>query len=122
MGVTAHHAIIVTASYDNWPEKAREKALTIFGPDQVSNLSPKTINAHQSFCVFPDGSNEGWPESAQGDSERDQFVGWLEEQAYDDGSSPLDWVEVYYGETSWAKHGAKITRSAWSSPNRSEEP
>jgi len=121
MGVVAHHAIVVTGGYQDWAELAHACALKYFPEGQVSPLSAKAINGYQSFCVFPDGSKEGWSDSAEGDAHRDGFIAWLKAQAYSDGSSPLAWAEVNYGEIRWAKYGAEITRSAWSTPVQGTE-
>ncbi len=113
MGVIAHHAIVITGSYGGFAERAHEKALGIFPREQVSEISPEAVNGYRSFSVFPDGSKEGWSESDDGNAQRDAFVTWLYEQEYGDGSSPLSWVEVHYGEIRYASNGARITRSAW---------
>lgn len=42
-----------------------------------------------SFVFLPDGSNEGWPESDDGDRYRQQFTD-LFKFAYEDGSTPFD--------------------------------
>ena len=56
------------------------------------------MNSYRSFCVFPDGSNEGWSPSDDGDARRAAFVTWMRAQAYDDGSNSLSFVEVAYGD------------------------
>ena len=106
MGYMRHHAIIVT----NWHsekdtyqprgaatiEDAHREAIRIgLRPTPVTD--PVT-NGYRTFFVPPDGSKEGWEESEAGDSRRDEFVEWLEKQTYDDGSTPLDWAEVQYGD------------------------
>lgn len=96
MGYIKNHAIVVTATYDNWIEKAHAKASEIFGA-QVTPVSPESINGSRSFLVPPDGSKEGWGESEQGDARREQFKAWLRAQRYEDHSSPLAWVELSYG-------------------------
>lgn len=116
MGVIAHHTIIVTGCYGDWLARAHAQALDLFDEDQVSPVSKAVTNGYQSFAVFPDGSKEGWAESDYGDEERGEFVAWLERQKYSDGSSPLAWVEVNYGETRMAKYGAEVTRSAYDRP------
>ena len=107
MGYMRHHAIVVTGSYDLWPERAYEKAEELLSqwrdsthePQPVlSQLSEECMNGRRSFCVFPDGSKEGWPTSEAGDEFRDRLIRWLEEQRYEDGSSPLAWVEVQYAD------------------------
>lgn len=121
MGVFAHHAIVVSGCYGEWPEKAHAMAWETFPKGQVSLLSPEAVNGYRSFCIFPDGSKEGWCESYEGNAQRDAFIGWLREQAYEDGSSPLSWAEVCFGEIEWANEGAKVTRHAWE-PSSKDEP
>ena len=114
MGYLRPTALIVTGSYrvtigdkssEHWAERARDKALEIFGAvdDEagnlldmhlvgcVSELSEPLWNDARSFAVFWDGSKEGWQPSDLADDARARFVAWLREQAYGDGSSPLDW-------------------------------
>lgn len=110
MGYLRHHAIVVTASYSahgqHWIEIAHAKASEIFGREDtlghlagiVSEPTPSAVNDVRSLFVAPDGSKEGWDTSDHGDSARVEFVEWLRAQAYEDGSSPLDWVEVQYGD------------------------
>lgn len=108
MGYLRPTAIVVTATYDDWAVIARSKALEIFGAHKddltgfgmdelVSEMVGRTVNSTYSFFVAWDGSKEGWEPSDRGDSAREQFVAWLREQSYGDGSSPLDWVEIQYG-------------------------
>lgn len=92
MGYVRDHAIVVVGTYDNWVAKAHATATEIF--PWVSPICPRQSNGSQSFFVPPDGSKEGWEESIVGDSRRDVFVAWLLAQRYEDGSSPLQWVEV----------------------------
>ena len=114
MGVVAHHAIVVT-SYEPHVTKAHGIALDLFPAGYVSPLSPSLVNGFRTFCVFPDGSKEGWDESMQGDEKREEFVRWLRSHAYDDGSSPYEWAEVHYGEIDGGRGnpGAVVTHHAW---------
>jgi hypothetical protein len=109
MGEIKHHAIIVTATYGeptlgsrtsgeerHWAEIAYRQAIDIFGSAQVTTPTPSLLNATRSFLVAPDGSKEGWEDSDEGDQRREEFVEWLRGQAYDDGSSPLAWIELYF--------------------------
>jgi len=107
MGHIRHHAIVITGTYGDWIDKAHKKALEIFG--YVSEISPEMINGTKSFYVPPDGSKEGWEESADGDDERNKFIEWLEEKNYDDDSSPLAWAEVQYGDDNYE---TKITNDS----------
>ncbi len=94
MGTIYHHAIVVTADADDIRE-AHGRAIKTF--PWVSTLSPNGLNGYQSFFIPPDGSKEGWSESLEGNDLRDEFIYWLDSQAYNGGSSRFDWVEVGYG-------------------------
>lgn len=96
MGWIRHHAIVVSASYGDWAGKARDKAVSL--GMAVSEMVGPTINGTESFLVAPDGSKEGWSESDEGDIRRKEFKAWLRLQEYEDGSSPIRWVEVQYGD------------------------
>lgn len=111
MGYLRPTAIIVGASYSasmdrpnerrHWIELAHEEALQVFErhglTELVGEIVRGVVNNARSFFVAWDGSKEGWDESDRGDKARAEFVAWLRAQAYGDGSSPLDWVEVQYG-------------------------
>lgn len=98
MGDTRHHGILVTT----WDKKlmivAHAKAFEFFPIDLVSEVSAEQTNGYRSFAIFPDGSNEGWPESIDRDENRREFKAWLNTQRYEDGSTSLHWVEVQYGD------------------------
>jgi len=96
MGYIRHHAIVVTTWERKLLQAAHEKASEIF--EWVSPISEGGINGYASFFIPPDGSKEGWGESFAGDERRQTFMNWCDQQAYDDGSSSLDFVEVYYGD------------------------
>ena len=97
MGYMRHHAsIVTTGDYDDALKKAREVAAGIF--PWVSPVSPKAISGYRSFFIPPDGSKEGWGESDAGDEQRDRFVAYMLSTRYTDGSGPLDWAEIQYGD------------------------
>ncbi len=96
MGYMRHHAIIVTGSHGNYLSRARKKAVSLF--PYVSPISKVSINGYQSFFIPPDGSKEGWDESDLGDNARQKFKTWLRALCHEDYSSPLQWVEVQYGD------------------------
>lgn len=98
MGYMRHHAIIVTSWNEKNLFKVHIKARRIFGDDLVSNIVKSLINDYQSFFIAPDGSKEGWEDSDIGDMKREAFIKSLDNFRYEDGSSPLDWVEVQYGD------------------------
>lgn len=104
MGHVTHHAIIVTTYNDDMLRAARAEARRIFGewtgdsrPEMVSTSFGSVTNGFGTFVVGPDGSKSGWDDDRIGDELRDAFKAWLRAQRYDDGSSPLEWVEVAYG-------------------------
>jgi hypothetical protein len=96
MGHIRHHAIIVTGTYGDHIEKAHAVAVGL--EMSVTPILPATVNATRSFMVGPDGSKEGWDDSDAGDARREHFVAWLNSYRYRDGSAPLAWVEVQYGD------------------------
>lgn len=97
MGYMRHHAIIVTGRSGDFIEQARQKACQLLGM-VVSPVLDSVINSYQTILIAPDGSKEGWEESDAGDQRRDQFIAFLKSLRYSDGSSPLSWCEVQYGD------------------------
>lgn len=104
MGNFKHHIIVVSASYSkgeegHWSEVAHTEACKVFGCEAVTPVLASDWNNLRTFMVVPDGSKEFWQESDNGDARRQEFIDWLEAQKYDDGGSPLDWAECFYGQT-----------------------
>lgn len=108
MGYMRHHAVVVTTYRDDLMSAAHAKAVEIFNADMVTGVTPAMMNGWRSFLVAPDGSKEGWTLSDECDERRSQFIAWLKQQAYDDGSSSLQWVEVQFGDD---MQEAKVTDS-----------
>ena len=110
MGYMRHHAIVVTCSYGDHLKKAHAEATRL--DMRPSPVIDSHINGEQSFLVPPDGSKEGWGESSDGDERRNTFVEYMNRQRYGDGSGPLDWAEVMYGddngECDVVRHGDEI--------------
>lgn len=108
MGVIRHHAIVVTSDVTGAIElavnTAREIGLDVLGP------SPIVTNNVNTMLVCPDGSKEGWDESDDGDRKRERFMTYLNSTNYDDGSGPLSWVIIAYGDDDAS---AKIIASKW---------
>ncbi len=96
MGHHRHHAIVVTSPFERDLTDAHEQATALF-PVEVSPIVEAALNGYASFMVSPDGSKEGWPESDQCDKARAALIRYLRSQDYEDGSNPLDWVEVEFG-------------------------
>lgn len=97
MGYMRHHAIVVTSFDRKKLEQAFQRAQAI-GDMITTDIAESATNGYRTFCVVPDGSKAGWPESEHGDSCRDEFKRWLRAQAFEDGSSVLAWIEVMYGD------------------------
>lgn len=108
MGYMVHHTIVVSSCIDDLLDKAYSKAQEIFG-DQVSNVVESKINGYRSFFIAPDGSKDGWKDSDAGNMRRDEFVAWLDEQRYEDGSTSLGWVEVQFNDD---KRDTKVVRDS----------
>ena len=96
MGYMRHNALVVSGSYSNYINLAHARALEL--GMAVSGIVDSPSNGVKSFFIAPDGSKEGWDNSERGDECRQAFVGWLATQRYGDGSGPLDWVEIQYGD------------------------
>lgn len=97
-----HHAIICTSWQAEGLARAHAEAERL--GLQCSPISDKVLGT-ASFCVFPDGSKEGWDESDAGDRRRDAFVAWLRDHWRDDeepepegGSCYVTFAEVQYGD------------------------
>lgn len=108
MGYMRHSAIVVTSwrigLIQTAADKARELGAQVLGPGEP------LVNGYCSILIAPDGSKEGWGDSAEGDARREAFKAWLRRQGHSDGSSPLEWVEVSYG---CDDRSAAIVDSQW---------
>ena len=106
MGYMRHHGILVTSWNDEFIEQVHAKALEIFdlpnnqteSYELVSAVTPAVMNGYRSFAVFPDGSKEGWETSDEYEIRREQFIAYLKTRVYEDGSGPLSWVLIQYGD------------------------
>lgn len=96
MGYIRHHAIIVTASYGEHAATAREHAIGL--GLIVSPLMLSEVNGYETFLVAPDGSKLGWETASRHAIARESFVKYLESLVYEDGSSPVKWAYVQYGD------------------------
>jgi len=107
MGYMSHHAIVVTSWSDEYIQSAHALATGIF--PSVSSVLRSQVNDYWSFFIPPDGSKDGWKESSDGDTRREQFIKRLREQYCEDGSSHVTWAEVQYGDDN---KDSKVTRSS----------
>jgi hypothetical protein len=96
MGYFSHHTIAVSCMS---PDLLREAhAFAVSTGAQISGIVESSINGFVSFHVAPDGSKEGWEDSAEGDARRAKIKAWLRSKAYADGSTSLKWFEVEHPE------------------------
>ena len=106
MGVMNHNAVLASTWSDEHANGVKE---WIAGRSEVERdlflFGGKKVNNEQTIVLVPDGSKEGWQESENGDALRQAFIERLEQDDYEDGSSPWSWVEVGYGE-----FGQKVLR------------
>jgi len=98
MGYMCHHAIVVSSFDSAILDAAHKQAKEMFEDELVSGIVPGLRNGYSSFFIAPDGSKEGWDESDRCDAAREAFVNYLRSQAYGDGSSPIDYVEVAFAD------------------------
>ena len=108
MGYMRHHAIIVTSWKEELIELAKATADECF--PWVSSISPDGVNGYRSFFIPPDGSKEGWDKSDLGDAVRKTFLDWVDKQAHEDGSNPLECIEIAFGRDGPAP---AVTRTSW---------
>ena len=112
MGYIRHNAIVVTswdaALIDAAACRARNIGLMVLGP------SAEATNGYRTMLVCPDGSKEGWEESARGDEMRETFFDWMNEQRHECGRTSLEWAEIAYGSDD---ADATVEAHAWMSPN-----
>ncbi|WP_182006293.1 hypothetical protein [Priestia aryabhattai] len=101
MGYMRHNAIVVTGDgYEGAQiklNKVYEQAKEIFG-DLVSNMIDGKTNGIRSFFIAPDGSKEGWDVSDLYNSKREALATIIDSMSYEDGSNPIQFVDVGYDE------------------------
>lgn len=96
MGYIRHQGIIVTGSdYSTYggrhsTAEARNKALELGLP--CSEITSGTTNGYTSFLIVPDGSKEGWDESADQERKRAEWMDWAKSKG-----SGFNWACVTFG-------------------------
>jgi hypothetical protein len=96
MGYIKHHAIIVSSWNREAIQRAHAEAVKIFGPKQISSIVSAVVNLQETFIIGPDGSSEYWSESEDGDQKRFDYICWMQNNSYEDGSSMIAWTEVVF--------------------------
>ena len=94
MSSITHKAIVVT-TYDR--ARAEQALHAVPSTMSASGLVQSNVNGYWTIIVGPDGSKLGWANETVGARGRDEFINWLEQQRFEDGGSPFEWVEVEYG-------------------------
>lgn len=97
MGYTKHHAIIVSSWNDKALKEIHQTAFNIFDK-QVSSIVRGQVNLTDTFMIGPDGENDDHPGSEIHDEKRFEFICYLENYKYEDGSSCISFVELSYGD------------------------
>ena len=78
MGYIRHDAIVATSWDKKYLIPALARALD-FGLS-CSDIVESSTNGYVSFLIAPDGSKEGWEESAKGDAARAEWKAWANKQ------------------------------------------
>ena len=104
MGYVSHKAILVTVWNNDVLNHILRYAYESFG-DRV--VGPHFgINDYKTFVILPTGSKEGWEPAEKDIEEKENFLTYLKSFNYEDGSSPIHWVYVMYGD-----EGAEILKT-----------
>lgn len=91
MGWIKHDAIVVTG-FRKQDVFAAAEAAQGFGLAITSLVF--TMNDYGSFLIAPDGSKEGWADSALGDARREKWKEWARDSLKN--GLYVDWVHVSY--------------------------
>jgi len=90
MGTQRHHAIVISGQEDHLMVAAHNMAVSLELP--TTPIVRARYNGWSSFCVVPDGSNEGWVESNLMDESRAVLIRWLT------AHRQFDWIEVSFAD------------------------
>ena len=66
----------------------------------ISPIVGSLISGYYTFFIAPDGSKEGYDLSDDGDRIRAKVIELLESFATNDGTYPVSYVELFYGDDS----------------------
>lgn len=64
----------------------------------ISPIVTSLINNYHTFFIAPDGSKEGYDLSEDGDNIRSKVIELLRTYDSHDGTFPVSYVEMYYGD------------------------
>lgn len=101
-----HHIVVVTVHDPKLAENLRKQISELYkknmeaknGFQLISPVVPSLINNYHTFFIAPDGSKEGYDLSDDGDRIRTQVVALLDSYKTEDGTFPVSYVELYYGD------------------------
>ncbi|HVD96982.1 MAG TPA: hypothetical protein VNB90_02180 [Cytophagaceae bacterium] len=100
-----HHCIILTTHELKQAQEIRAKMAELIknnieasnGARMIGEISESLINNFYSLVLYPDGSKEGHETSDDGDILRKKIIEYLIEYNQTHTSSPINFVELYYG-------------------------
>lgn len=106
MGTIHHTALVVTGADYNFGEakdknlltKSHNKAIKLFGKEQVTDITGSGMNSYKSFMVTPSGSKLGWEDAQLHEAAMEKMIEHLEGIRYEDGSTSVKYVKVSFGE------------------------
>lgn len=106
MGVENNECVIATTWDKNVIEKLKLWIKSVAEEYQSLFVFVRgTCNSKETLFLAPCGSKKGWEEDKILENIRNALIKILESFNYEDGSSPIDWVEIGYGE-----FGQKVLR------------
>lgn len=95
MGYIKHQHLLVEVS-DKSAKKVKKQAIKIFGEDRVSQILKSVANGYEWIFIASDGSKEGWDTSDKGDTQRKEFVDWVEDNFSDDTNFlKVGWADIH---------------------------
>lgn len=100
MGTIQHNAVLATTWSEEKFDKIKNWILSLPESEQRFFFiqEEKFVNGYKTIVVLPDGSEEGWEDSHDGDARRYRLIRKLHEKVYDDDSNDWDFISVGYGE------------------------
>lgn len=105
MGTFKHNAMIITGTMTEEAEK-KVKAAHIVAKklfrSLVTPIIESPVNNVFTFFIAPDGSKEGWDTSDEHDAKRKELADYIETLAYEDGSTAIQYVDVWFDEQNQA--------------------
>lgn len=111
MGYMTHHAVVITFNGDT-DQLLMNEVLTLLEGSPGVSVSEAVMNNYRtvSLVLGSDGSKDGWDDSIDGDTRRDDLVALLRKHDH------KSWVEVSYGgsdpdlHTKLLRHGGEQTQ------------